>query len=81
MFIHRLFWVYAHPLQSHRWPTCMNTGKLARMPNQPRTPIRGIRVPDELWTAAQAAAATNDESVSDVVRRALEAYVKDDDGE
>lgn len=55
----------------------MNTGKLSRVPNQPKTPIRGVRVPDELWDAARAKAADEKESVSDVVRRALEAYVKD----
>ena len=46
------------------------------MPNQPRTPIRGIRVPDELWEAAQQVAADKGETVSDEVRRSLERYVK-----
>ena len=45
------------------------------MPNQPKTPIRTVRVGDSLWQAAQAAAEQNDETVSDVVRRALEQYV------
>lgn len=45
------------------------------MPNQPKTPIRTIRVGDPLWEAAQEVAAERGESVSDVVRRALERYV------
>ena len=46
-----------------------------RVPNAPRTPLRNVRVSDELWQAAQAQAAENGETVSDVVRRALERYV------
>lgn len=49
---------------------------LPRVPNQPRTPLRSFRIPDELYEAAQAKAADKGESVSDVVRRALERYVK-----
>ena len=45
------------------------------MPNQPKTPSRNVRVSDELWTAAQAKAAERDETVADVIRRALERYV------
>ena len=47
-----------------------------RVPNAPRTPLRNVRVSDELWQAAQAQAAENGETVSDVVRRALEEYIK-----
>lgn len=50
--------------------------KLPRVPNQPRTPLRSFRIPDELYEAAQAKAADKGESVSDVVRRALERYVR-----
>lgn len=46
------------------------------MPNAPRTPLRSFRIPDDLYLEAQRVAATQDESVSDVVRRALERYVK-----
>lgn len=48
------------------------------MPNQPRAdnPTRAIRVSDGLWHAAQEKAAERGETVSDVVRRALERYVK-----
>jgi predicted HicB family RNase H-like nuclease len=46
------------------------------VPNQPKTPLRSFRIPDEVYRAAQAAAAESGESVSDVVRQALEQYVK-----
>jgi hypothetical protein len=39
-------------------------------------PRRSIRIPDELWHAALAAAAERKESVPDVVRRALDRYVR-----
>jgi hypothetical protein len=40
-------------------------------------PIRGIRVSDELWLAALRVAADRGETVSEVVRRALERYVRE----
>ncbi|GAS98919.1 Gp65 [Mycolicibacterium canariasense] len=46
------------------------------MPNQPRTPLRSFRIPDDLYEAAQQKAEEKGETVSDVVRRALERYVK-----
>lgn len=46
------------------------------MPNAPKTPLRSFRIPDEVYKAAQSKAAEKGESVSDVVRRALERYVK-----
>ena len=45
------------------------------MPNQPRTPLRSVRVPDELWTQAKEKAAQQHETVSSVIIAALEAYV------
>lgn len=42
----------------------------------PPTKIRGVRVDDELWQAAQERAADRRESVADVIRRALLAYVE-----
>jgi predicted DNA-binding protein len=41
----------------------------------PDTP-RAIRIPDELWHAALDKAAEKGDTVSDIVRRALERYVK-----
>lgn len=45
-------------------------------PNKPKTPLKSFRIPQELYVAAQATARARDESVSDVVRSALERYVK-----
>jgi predicted transcriptional regulator len=39
-------------------------------------PVRTVRVPDELWEAAKRVAADNDETVTDVIIRALERYVR-----
>lgn len=47
---------------------------LTPMPNQPKTPQRTVRVPDEVWERAKARAEARGETVSDVVRRALERY-------
>lgn len=46
------------------------------MPNQPKTPLRNVRVSNELWEAALVKAEDRGETVSEVVRRALERYVK-----
>lgn len=48
------------------------------MPNQPRpdNPGRNIRIPDHLWAAAKKRGHERGEQVSQVVRRALEEYVK-----
>lgn len=45
------------------------------MPNAPKTKHRTVRVPDELWAQAQERAAERGESLSDVIRRALQEYV------
>lgn len=54
----------------------MTPGMMRGVPNTPGTPRRTIRVANELWDAAQAKAEERGESVSDVIRRALERYVK-----
>ncbi len=54
----------------------MTPGMIADVPNTPGTPRRSIRVPDELWDAAVAKAEERGETVSDVLRKALERYVK-----
>ena len=43
--------------------------------NQPKTPIRAVRIDDDLWDRVKRAAARNGETASDVVRRGLEEYV------
>lgn len=45
------------------------------MPKPPMV-IRSIRVPATLWEAAKAKADERQENVSDVIREALERYVK-----
>ena len=47
-----------------------------QVPNQPKTPQRAIRVPDDLWRAAQAVAKERGETLSDVIREALGEYVR-----
>lgn len=42
------------------------------------TPLRTVRVDDTLWAAAQAAAAGQGENLSDIIRAALRAYVKEE---
>jgi hypothetical protein len=42
----------------------------------PETTPRAIRIPDDLWAAALAATGANGDTVSGIVRRALERYVR-----
>lgn len=44
-----------------------------------KTPLRAIRIQTELWDSAKAKAAESGQTISDVVREALEAYVKPSD--
>lgn len=39
-------------------------------------PTRQVRVPEKTWEAARSAAEKNDETISDVIRRALVEYVE-----
>jgi predicted DNA binding CopG/RHH family protein len=54
----------------------MTPGTLARVPNQPKTPQRTVRISDELWSAAKAKAEERGDELSAVIRAALERYVK-----
>lgn len=49
---------------------------LPGVPNKPATPKHGVRVPDELWQAVKRAAADRGETITDVVIRALKAYLR-----
>lgn len=40
------------------------------------TARRAVRIDDELWTAAQAVAAERGEHLSEIIRAALVAYIK-----
>lgn len=57
-------------------PSVSTSGKIRTVPNAPKTPHRGFRIPDDLYRAAQEIAAERGETLSDVVRAALERYVK-----
>lgn len=46
------------------------------MPNKPATPNRVVRVPDDLWDAAQAIADERGETMSDYVRRLIREDVR-----
>jgi predicted transcriptional regulator len=54
----------------------MTPDTIRAMPNTPGTPRRTVRIPDDLWDAAARIAAARDESLSDILRQALERYVK-----
>lgn len=54
----------------------MTAATIRHVPNSPKTPARTFRISDETYNAAVAKAASKGETVSDVVRRALERYVK-----
>lgn len=49
------------------------------MPNQPKAGNRGhyiSAIPDDLWAKAQAKSAATGKSISEIVRKALEEWVK-----
>lgn len=46
------------------------------MPNAPKTPTRTIRVPDDLWLAVQRKAKQQNVTVTSVIIKALEDYLK-----
>lgn len=48
-----------------------------RVPNQPKTPNRTIRVPTDLWDAVKVKAKERGETVTDVIIRALKRYLRD----
>jgi predicted HicB family RNase H-like nuclease len=45
------------------------------MPNQPKTPHKSFRIPPELYSAAQAKAARQGRTLTDVVKELLQNYV------
>lgn len=54
----------------------MTPGRIPTVPNQPKTPMRSVRIPDDIWEAAKAKAAERGDSMTDVIRQALERYAK-----
>ena len=49
------------------------------VPNQPATPNRTIRVPDEVWEAARRKAQDRGETITAVIIRALIRYAREYD--
>lgn len=47
------------------------------MPNQPKTPNRTVRVPDEEWFPAMQVAHDRSETITDAIRRFLREYVRE----
>lgn len=45
------------------------------VPNKPKTPTRTLRVSDDLWQQALKKAEARGETLSDVMRKALQRYV------
>ncbi|MGD8168332.1 ribbon-helix-helix protein, CopG family [Herbiconiux sp. P16] len=45
------------------------------MPSQPKTPIRGFRIPSDLYHAAMAKAEREGRTLTDIVREALQRYL------
>lgn len=58
-------------------PTAVDTaGSISGVPDKPATRSRHFRIPDDLYEAAQVKADERQEFLSQVVREALEEYVK-----
>lgn len=52
---------------------------MGSVPNKPKTPLRNVRVDDQLWVDAQKVAAEQDTNVSEVIRQALLVYILEHD--
>lgn len=52
------------------------TPTLGAVPNQPKTPIKSFRIPDDVYKAAQVKAAERGETLTAVVVDALKRYAK-----
>lgn len=57
----------------------MTRTTVGRVPNQPKTPLRTFRIPDDEYQPAKEKAAREGETLTDVVRAALRDYTADDD--
>ncbi len=45
------------------------------MPNQPKTPMKSFRIPEDLYRAALEKARLEGKSLTDIVRESLESYL------
>lgn len=56
------------------------TSSLRQVPqHRGQTPIRSVRIPDEIWEAVKRKAADRGESITDVILRALKRYLREYD--
>ena len=46
------------------------------MPNKPRTPVRGIRIHDDVWNAAQERAKAEGTTMTAIITKAVEKYAR-----
>lgn len=58
----------------------MTRASVEGVPNQPKTPQRSVRVPDEVWRAAKERAEAEGNTLSDVLRQVLDAYGRGEKG-
>lgn len=72
--MHQRTLVYMHLPTQTRKPAHA-PGSIARVPNQPKTPNRAIRVDTTLWRAAQEKAAAEGKTVTGVIVAYLKRYV------
>lgn len=50
---------------------------ISDVPNQPKNPVRGFRIPDDVWRDLQRIAEKRGCTPSDVVRDLIQGYVDD----
>lgn len=50
------------------------------MPNQPKTPLRSMRIDDDLWNAVRMKTKREGRSITSVIVRALRSYVAEGAG-
>lgn len=55
----------------------VETTTVARVPNVEKTPRRTVRVPDARWNAVKAKADEQCETVTDVINRKLDEYLRE----
>lgn len=72
--MHQRSMVHMHPSTQSRNPAHA-PGTLGRVPNQPKTPNRVIRVETTLWRAAQEKAAAEGRTLTGVIVAYLKRYV------
>lgn len=66
----------AGPGRNPRLPVMTPSSVQPVSPNKPKTPLHSFRVTDELWNAAKEKARAEGTTIADVLRDALEKYLK-----